>query len=185
MNEVVNAIRNRRSVRLYKEEQITEGELQIILDAGLWAPSGHNNQPWHITVIQDEKLINYMSDISTQDMIQSPLQWVVRMGESGRKIFYNAPTVLIVSGRKEDEDLLNSVADCSAAIQNILLAAESLDIGSCWIGLAWFFFSHEEEVQKLQLPEGYKPLYAVCLGYKARMNGRGPERKSGTVSYIR
>lgn len=106
-------------------------------------------------------------------------------GSHGTKWAYNAPTVLIVSGKKEDEVMMNSVVDCSAAIQNIILAAESLDIGSCWIGLIRFFFAHEEEVQKLDLPEGYKPLYAVCLGYKARLNGRGPERKSGTVSYIR
>jgi nitroreductase len=185
MNQIVNAIRNRRSVRMYKKNQITEETLQIILDAGLWAPSGHNAQPWHITVIQDEQFINQMSDISIQDMAQSSLQWVARMGKRGRNIFHNAPTVLIVSGDEKDEELLNLCADCSAAIQNILLTAESLDIGSCWIGLVRFFFSHEEEVKKLQLPEGYKPLYAVCLGYKARTNGRGPKRKSGTVSYIR
>jgi nitroreductase len=185
MNDVIKVIKNRRSVRLYREEQIKEEELQIIVEAGLWAPSGHNTQPWHITVIQDKKLLSRMSDIATQDMSQSPLEWVARMGRSGRNLFYNAPTVLIVSGKKEDEVMMNSVVDCSAAIQNIILAAESLDIGSCWIGLIRFFFAHEEEMKKLELPEGYKPLYAVCLGYKVRLNGKGPERKSGTVSYIR
>jgi nitroreductase len=185
MNDVIKVIKNRRSVRLYRDEQIKEEELQIIVESGLWAPSGHNAQPWHITVVQDRDLISHMSDIATQDMSQSPLEWVARMGRSGRNLFYNAPTVLIVSGRKEDEVMMNSVVDCSAAIQNIILAAESLDIGSCWIGLIRFFFAHEEEVKKLDLPEGYKPLYAVCLGYKVRLNGRGPERKSGTVSYIR
>lgn len=185
MNDVIKVIKNRRSVRLYRKEQIKEEELQIILESGLWAPSGHNAQPWHITVVQNRELISHMSDIATQDMSQSPLEWVARMGRSGRNLFYNAPTVLIVSGKKEDEAMMNSVVDCSAAIQNIILAAESLDIGSCWIGLIRFFFAHEEEVQKLDIPEGYKPLYAVCLGYKARLNGRAPKRKSGTVSYIR
>lgn len=185
MNEVINAIKTRRSVRIYREEQIKEDELQMILEAGLWAPSGHNAQPWHITVIQDRKLLEHMSHVATQDMAQSDLQWVARMGRSGRNLFYNAPTVLIVSGKKEEDTMLSSVVDCSAAIQNILLAAESLNIGSCWIGLIRFFFAHEMEVEKLQLPAGYKPLYAVCLGYKARANGRGPERKNGTVSYIR
>lgn len=185
MNEVIKVIKNRRSVRLYREEQIKEEELQMIVEAGLWAPSGHNDQPWHFTVIQDKSLITHMSDIATQDMTQSSLEWVARMGRSGRNLFYNAPTVLIVSGKKEDEAMMNSMVDCSAAIQNIIIAAESLNIGSCWIGLIRFFFAHEEEVGKLELPEGYKPLYAVCLGYKVRLNGKGPERKNGTVSYIR
>lgn len=185
MNEVIKVIKNRRSVRRYQAEQIKEEELQLIVEAGLWAPSGHNDQPWHITVIQDKSLIAHMSDIANQDMVQSSIEWVARMGKSGRNLFYNAPTVLIVSGKKEEEPMMNSVVDCSAAIQNIILTAESLNIGSCWIGLIRFFFAHEDEVEKLGLPDGYKPLYAVCLGYKMRLNGKGPKRKNGTVSYIR
>lgn len=184
MNQVINNIKNRRSVRAYKDEQIKEDELQIIIDAGLWAPSAHNSQPWHFTVVQDAQLISQMSTISTREMAKSEVSWVARMGQSGRDIFYGAPTVIVVSGKKED--FLNPLIDCSAAVQNLLLAAESLDIGSCWIGLIRFFFDDVEEVKKLQLPEGQKPLYAVCLGYKMRPNGTGgPTRAAGTVSYIR
>lgn len=183
MNEVINVIKQRRSVRAYQEEQLKEHELQAILEAGLWAPSAHNGQPWHLTVIQDPDLICHMSVVSTEAMTQSPVEWVARMGQSGRNIFYNAPTVIIVSGKKEG--FLDPLIDCSAAVQNMLLAAEALDIGSCWIGLIRYFFNHGKEVNKLQLPEGYKPFYAVCLGYKARANGQGPARVSNTVSYIR
>lgn len=183
MNEVLTVIRRRRSVRIYKEEQLQEHELQTILEAGLWAPSGHNSQPWHLTVIQETDLIRHMSEISTKEMAKSPIEWVAHMGRNGRSIFYNAPTVIIVSGKQEE--FLDPLVDCSAAVQNLLLAAESLDIGSCWIGLVRFFFSKEEELGKLQLPVGYKPFYAVCLGYKVRANGQGPVRASGTVSYIR
>lgn len=185
MNEVIRTIKNRRSVRLYREEQIAEEELQIIIEAGLWAPSGHNTQPWHITAIQNKELLAHMSNIATKEMAKSPIEWVARMGRSGRNLFYNAPTVLIVSGKQEDEIMMNSAVDCAAAIQNMLLAAESLNIGSCWIGLICFFFADEEEVKKLLLPEGVKPLYAVCLGYKGRANGKGPERKSENINYIR
>lgn len=183
MNQVVDSIKNRRSVRAYREEQIKEEELQTILDAGRWAPSAHNSQPWHFTVIQNQEFIRHMSAVSIQGMTQSSVGWVARMGQNGRDIFYGAPTVVIVSGKKEE--FLDPLIDCSAAAQNILLAAESLDIGSCWIGLVRFFFEYAEEVKKLQLPEGYQPFYAICLGYKVRLNGRGPLRASGTVSYIR
>jgi len=183
MNEVISVIKSRRSVRAYKEEQIKEHELQAILEAGLWAPSAHNSQPWHLTVIQDPDLIHHISDVSTKAMAKSEVKWMARIGQSGRSIFHNAPTVIIVSGK--EEEFLDPLIDCSAATQNLLLAAEALEIGSCWIGLIRFFFDQEEEVEKLQLPEGHKPFYAVCLGYKVRMNGQGPARASGTVSYIR
>ena len=183
MNQMIEIIKQRRSVRGYREEQIKEEELQTILDAGLWAPSAHNSQPWHFTVIQDPEFIRSMSQISLEDMAKSKVEWVARMGRSGRDIFYGAPTVVIVSGKKEE--MLDPLIDCSAAVQNLLLAAESLDIGSCWIGLVRFFFAHKAEMEKLGLPEGYQPFYGVCLGYKVRPNGRGPVRASGTVSYIR
>jgi len=183
MNEVINVIKQRRSVRAYQEKQLQEHELQAILEAGLWAPSAHNSQPWHLTVIQDPELIRHMSDVSTEDMARSEIEWVARIGQSGRSIFYNAPTVIVVSGKQVD--FLDPLIDCSAATQNLLLAAEALDIGSCWNGLIRFFFSHEEEVKKLQLPAGYTPFYAISLGYKARANGQGPARVSDTVNYIR
>lgn len=184
MNDVINNIKNRRSVRGYKDEQIKEEELQMILDAGLWAPSAHNSQPWHFTVVQDSKLISHMSEISVREMAKSEVDWIARMGQSGRDIFYGAPTVIVVSGKKEN--FLEPMIDCSAATQNLLLAAESLNIGSCWIGFIRFFFADEEEVKKLQLPEGQHPYYAVCLGYKKRPNGTaGPTRVNGAVNYIR
>jgi len=183
MNKVIDVIKQRRSVRTYQEEQLKEHELQAILEAGLWAPSGHNSQPWHFTVIQDSDLIRHMSAVSSEDMAKSTIAWVARIGQSGRSILHNAPTVIIVSGTKEE--FLDPLIDCSAAVQNLLLAAESLDIGSCWVGFIRFFFDHAEEVKKLQLPEGYTPFYAVCLGYKVRANGQGPVRVSSTVSYLR
>jgi len=183
MNEVIHVIKQRRSVRAYQEKQLKEDDLQTILEAGLWAPSAHNSQPWHFTVIQDPDLIRHMSTISSEDMAKSSIKWMARIGQSGRSIFHNAPTVVIVSGKKDE--FLDPLIDCSAAAQNLLLAAEALDIGSCWIGLIRFFFEHEDEVRKLQLPAGHKPFYAICLGYKARVNGQGPARVSNTVSYIR
>ena len=183
MNEVMKVIKNRRSVRSYEEKQLEEDDLQTILEAGIWAPSAHNSQPWHLTVVQDAVFIDHMNSVSLNDMAKSPVEWVARMGQSGRNIFYNAPTVVIVSGKKEG--FLEPLIDCSAAVQNMLVAAESLDVGSCWIGLVRYFFEHGDEVEKLHLPEGYKPYYGVCLGYKVRENGAGPTRAMGTISYIR
>lgn len=182
-NEVIKAIKNRRSVRNYKEEQITEEELETILEAGIQAPSANNLQPWHFTVIQDQELIDFISAESKKKMVQSDEPKLVKMGKNIPNIFYNAPTVIIASGKK---DIQSAVVDCSAAIENMLITAESIDLGGVWIGLTRFFFQNEENVKKLDLPQGYQPFYAVALGYKGDNIPAGPsKRKMDVINYIR
>lgn len=183
MNEVLETIKNRRSIRKYLPEQIKDEELDMILKSAIYAPTGHNDQPWHFTVIQNKELIDEMSAESKKIMATLPVDWIAKMGKAEHlHIFYNAPTVIIVSGK---EDATTPLPDCCAATQNILLAAECIDIGSCWIGLVRFFFENEENIGRLGIPEGYKPYYAVSLGYKASSNNLAPERNRDVVNYIK
>ncbi|MBT6774502.1 nitroreductase family protein [Candidatus Woesearchaeota archaeon] len=184
MNQTINIIKNRRSVRSYLAEQIKDEELKQILDSAIYAPTGRNHQPWNFTVIQNQELIKQMGAKTKEVMSKSKEEWISERGKDpGFNTFYNAPTIIIVSGRK---NAYSPLTDCSAAIQNILLTAESLNIGSCWVGLVSHFFSVEEEVAKLKIPEGYEPYYAVCLGYKnpdAKVIIK--ERNKEVVNYIK
>ncbi len=183
MNNVLENIKNRRSTRKYLPEQIKDEELDLILEAGIYAPSGHNDQPWHFTVIQNKELINLMSDESKKAMAKLPIDWIAAMGKSENlNIFYHAPTVIVVSGKKE---ATSPFADCCAAIQNMLIAAESIDIGSCWIGLARFFYENADNLKKLNIPEGYEPHYSVSFGYKALTTPDAPERNRNVINYIK
>jgi len=183
MNQVIKTIKNRRSVRKYQSQQITDDELQNIIEAGIFAPTAHNDQPWHFTVIQNQELIQLMNQESKKLMKTSEVDWIANMGKNENlNIFYDSPTVIVVSGRKT---ALSPLVDCSAAIQNILIAAESLNIGSCWIGLAKFFFANPENVKKMNIPAGYEPYYAISIGYKDSANRRGPERNKDVVNYIK
>lgn len=184
MNEVLKTIRNRRSVRVYSSKQIAQEELDLIIESGIYAPSGHNDQPWHFTVIQNKELIKYISDKSKELMAESNIDWMKNMGLNEKvSLTYNAPTLIIVSGNKK---ALSPIVDCSAAIQNILLAAESLNIGSVWLGLIKFFFKLDDEVKKLGIPQGYEPYYGVALGYKLKNNtADAPKRKGDVINYIR
>lgn len=183
MNEVINNIKSRRSIREYLQEQIKDEELDLILESAIYAPTGGNDQPWHFTVVQNRKLIDLMNVESKKKMANMPVEWIAKMGKAEHlNIFYNAPTVIVVSGK---EDATSPLPDCCAAIQNMLLAAECMDIGSCWIGLARFFFENAENVEKLDIPKGYKPFYAVSLGYKAPNNNKAPERNRNVVNYIK
>jgi nitroreductase len=182
MNPVLEAIKNRRSIRKYLPHQLKDAELKAILEAGCYAPSAHNEQSWHFTVIRDAQLLDRISEKSKELMAAQDTVWVKEMGRNPAfHVFYHAPSVVVVSMRK---DAMSPLVDCSAAIQNILLAAESLDIGSCWIGLARYYFSIKEELHLLGIPEGYEPCYAVTLGYKAQRPTRALPRKKNSVTYI-
>ena len=183
MNKVLEVIKSRRSVRSYKPEQIKQEELDAIIEAAIHAPSGHNTQPWHFTVVQDPAVIRHISDVAKEYMARVPFDWIKNLGlNPDYVISYNAPTVIIVSGRK---DAITWKTDCDAAIQNMLIAAESLDIGTVWLGFAPFCFRKEGEAEKIGVPEGYEPHYGVALGYKAKESQGVPKRNYDVVNYIR
>ena len=164
MNEVLQTIARRRSHRRFKPDQIKDAELQAILEAGLQAPSGHNEQSWYFAVVQNPERIDELSAGCKKGMTAAPVSWIADLGRNEKfHVFYNAPTVIIAAGRK---DAISSLPDACAAIQNMLLAAESLGIGSCWIGFAAFYFRTPESYRSLDLPDGYKVHYGVALGYK-------------------
>jgi nitroreductase len=160
----LKTIAGRRSIRQYREEQIKDAELQAILEAGLQAPSGHDSQPWHFTVIQDRELIGEISAGSKMAMRLSPIDWIAKLGSVEKyDIFYHAPTVVILAAKK---DALSPLVDVSAALQNMLIAAESLGIGSCWMGFVKFYFSGPQSYKKIGIPDGYEVFYGMTLGYK-------------------
>jgi len=164
MNDVLKAIAKRRSVRRFLPEQIKEAELEAILAAAMQAPSAHNDQSSYFAVVQNEKLVDEMSEGSKVEMQKAPFDWMVSMGSNkALNIYYKAPTVVIVAGKK---DAISPLVDACAAIQNMLIAAESLGIGSCWIGFTKFYFTGPDRYKKLGIPEGYEVHYGVALGYK-------------------
>lgn len=186
MNEVIKNIMNRRSVRVYSEDQIKQEDLDTILQAGLASPSGCNLQPWHFTVIQNKDLINTLSVESKKEFVNSEVEMFRKMANNENfDIFYKAPTIIVVSGEKSSP---TAMIDCSAATENMILAAESMGIGSCWIGLITFLFRSkraEEFVKMLKIPEGYETYYAFTLGYKKYPNPKPQPRRENTVSYIK
>ncbi|HOA77632.1 MAG TPA: nitroreductase family protein, partial [Thermosynergistes sp.] len=85
MNEVLEVIKRRRSIRKYLPDQIKDEELNTILEAAIFAPSGHNEQPWHFLVIQDKELIDRMSEKAKEAMTRSDIDWIVKIGQNTRR----------------------------------------------------------------------------------------------------
>ena len=181
MRNTLDVIKERRSIRKFKPEQIKEEELQAIVESGLYAPSAINKQ----TVIQNQEILAELNEATKNVARNLDNEALKRIGENEKyNCFYYAPTVILVSGKDEER---SKVMDCSAATQNMLIAAESLNIGSCWVELVSLAFvgpQAQELREKLNLPEGYTPLHCVLLGYKD-MEGKAAPRKENAVQYIR
>ena len=185
MNPILETIKNRRSTRLFNSQTVERQSLEQIIEAGLYAPSAHNRQSWHFTVIEDGQLLSDLNRSAKEVGKSIPDPMIQNMSNNEKfNIFYNAPTVVIVSG---DEKGMMPEVDCAAATQNMLIAAESLGVASCWVGLVGFALNGPEKesyISRLSLPEGYKPYYAVSLGHADKQGAAAPKRRENTVTYL-
>lgn len=185
MNETMNTILNRRSIRGYKEDQLKEEELQTIIEAGKFAPSAINEQCWHFTIIQNKELLHKINKACKEIMIKSGNKmFAERAKDENFSVLYNAPTFIIISG---DEKAVAPQVDCALAMENMFLAAEAMNIGSCWIHAVINLLGTDEGKalkEELQIPEGFAPYCSAAFGYKAA-DGSAAPRKEGTVTIIR
>ena len=156
-NEVLRALRERRSCRSYTPEQIKDDELQAVLEAGTWAPTAMGLQdPW-IVAVQNPALLEKISRMNRE-------VW-------GRDIdpFYGAPTYVLVFASCP-EKWKHGVQDASLVLGNMMLAAHAVGLGSCWINRELEMFATEEGralMAQLGLPEGLIGVGALALGYPA------------------
>lgn len=148
-NEVLTAIAARRSCRAYQPQQITDAELDAVTAAGTWAPTAMNRQSSTIVVVQDKATRDELSALNAKIM-----------GTTADP-FYGAPTALLVLGDAENR---NTVQDGSLVLGNLMLAASSLGLGSCWINRARETFELPEGKALLQ-KWGFDPEKTVGIGY--------------------
>lgn len=157
MNEVLKCLQQRRSVRSYRPEQIKDGELDAILTAGSYAASGMGRQPCRVVVLQKPE------DIAQLEKLNAAI-----IGNPGSHPFYGAPTVCVVFA---DSASSTAVEDGSLVIGNMMNAAHSLGVGSCWIHRARQTFQLPEGkalMARWGVDEGYIGVGQCILGYSAQ-----------------
>ena len=153
MNETMNTLINRRSVRSYKKEQITKEELDAVITAGLWAPTGMNRQHTKLVAVTDAELVQKLSKMNAAVM------------GTDTDPFYGAPCVVIVFGNSA---VYTYVEDGSLAMGNMMNAAHAVGLGSCWIHRAREMFESDEGKELMKewgIPEKYKGVGNCILGY--------------------
>jgi nitroreductase len=147
--EIREAILNRRSIRKYKDQKISKENLDEILKAAMYAPSAMNLQAWHYIVIEDNTvLVETIKSIPYAEMLRQSAAAILVCGDS--------------SAEKNESWLLQN---CSAAIQNILLSAYGLGIGSCWIAIHGMDDVYKNVRAQFKLPENIVPVALISLGY--------------------
>ena len=172
--EALKLLKERRSCRSYKPEQITEEELQAVLKAGTYAPTGMGRQSPIIVAVQDKEIIAALSK-----------QNAAIMGKPDMDPFYGAPTVLIVLANKQFPTWFY---DGCCVMDNLLNAAEAVGLGSCWIHRAKEEFESEEGKAILKEPgiEGdWEGIGHCILGYADGEPKPAAPRKPDYVRYIR
>lgn len=186
MNETLDTILKRRSIRSYSDKKISDADMQTLMNAALHAPNAKNQQIWHFSVLQNMDQMDKMVEIIKENMKNSGVEFLVqRSSDPNYHTFYHAPTVVLISA---DINANHRMIDCGAAAQNIALAAESLGIGSCLIASSGLLFTSDKglAMQKdLGIPEGYEHILCVALGYAGSDRPETPARNKEVVQYIK
>jgi len=151
--DAIEALLTRRSVREYTPEPVTEEQVNILLSAAMHAPSACNQQPWHFIVVDQRAQLNALAEMQPYG-----------------KMLLEAPLAIIPCGDLSLEKCPGYWAiDCSAAMENLLLAAHALGLGAVWIGV----YPMEERVQDLRQLLGL-PKFAAPIGIAAVGHPKNP-----------
>jgi nitroreductase len=169
--EVFEAIYGRRSIRSFKLKPFPEEALTRVLDAGRWAPSAGNVQPWEFIVVREQKLKNGLA-----------------LAALHQTFIAEAPVVIVVCAdlwRARGSyglrgETLYCLQDTAAAVQNMLLAAYALGLGTCWVGA----FDEEAVKATLEIPERYRPVAIIPVGYPDESPGRTPRRSLRSILHM-
>ncbi|RLB87522.1 MAG: hypothetical protein DRH10_09020 [Deltaproteobacteria bacterium] len=194
-DDLLKLIKNRRTIRKYQNKPIPIKIINKIIEAGRWSSSIHGFQPWRFLVIRNDNLIEKISKVLIKKSKRIGAGTNILLSSSAETIG-KAKVIVVVFDTKEFVDLANrfrksyvkvaritGLSAISASIQNMILVAESLEIGSCWLDMPLFC---EKQINKLLGVKDEQLVAILTLGYPAE-EGKRSERKpiEETVRYIR
>ena len=171
--DFLELIQTRRSCRKYQAQQITDEELKAVLEAGTYAPTSRGLQAPYIVAIQNEELRKKLGEMNAQIM-----------GVTFNP-YYDAPTYVLVFA---PADAHNPIQDGSCILENMMLAAHAIGLGSCWIHREREMFGTEEGkllMKEWGLPDGLMGIGALALGYPAEVPAQAKPRKENYYRIIK
>ena len=195
--DALELIKTRRSTRKYQDRAVEQELLNQIIEAGRYAPSGGNSQATHFFLITDKAVLTELAAMVKQEFSQMEvipgmyrsLAHAITASKGESYVFhYNAPALIVTANQK---DYGNNMADCACALENMMLMANALNLGSCWINqLRWLNENDaiNQVFRKYGLSEDERIYGAVSIGYAQTENGlpiRTPlDRTGNPVTWI-
>lgn len=191
---VLECIKTRRSCRSFSKAVVEDKILEQVIEAGRFAPSGGNSQTVHFMVITNEQVLDELAALVQQefskmeiyDGMYGSLINSIRLSKKGGYRFHYDPYALIVVANKKTYG--NAMADSSCALENMMIACNELELGSCWINqLHWLDENPviNEYMCKLGLAGDETICGALSVGYANRLNRTVTERTGNPITYIR
>ncbi|MDR1488063.1 MAG: nitroreductase family protein [Deltaproteobacteria bacterium] len=187
-NSVIKAILERRSVRSFKPDPVAQEEMELIIEAGLWAPSAINLQPTHIMVVVGQEKIAALNSQVKSASQEAPFDRY-RSVVSNPKYsinFNSAPLFFVVGTDREKSPCL--VEDGTCVLLNILLAAHSLGLGGCWINQLGAISeepSFRAYLTSLGFPTTHKIVGSAAIGHPSKTSHPAPKRRPGRTNIVR
>lgn len=177
-NDVINAIMDRRSIRQYLDKSVEHEKLEVVVRCGINAPSGVNRQPWIIRVVEDQQLIKDVTEVYKKENAEQ-----VKRDPTFKNMFRNAPNIICVCTPTDGGAL-----DAGMLGENMMLAAQSLGLGTCCLGGPVRFLNTNANakffIDRLEIPEGYQLNYILAIGYPDESPAAKP-RDPSKVKYIK
>lgn len=177
-NEVVKTIMERRSVRKYLDKQVEHSKLEVIARCGVNAPNGMNKQPWAVRIVESKEWI----DGVTAEFVKKNKAMAER-DQNFKNMFRNAPNVIVIATPKGQGQI-----DAGLMGGNMVIAAQSLGLGTCCLGGPVQFVKNDESakpyLEKLQIPDGYEIAYMIAVGYPDEQPEAKP-RDMDKILYIK
>lgn len=158
-NQVIETIMARRSIRSYQDRPVNRDTMNLILQCGVNAPNGQNKQSWQVRVVDNPDFLNGLTEIFKKENPKAAED------PEFKNMFRNAPTVVFIA---YDTTYDVSQVDCGLLGENMILAAQSMGIGSCCLAGPVRFMNSPaaaEYLQRLDFPDTHKLLYAIAMGY--------------------
>lgn len=185
MNETIRNIMQRRSTRKFLPDAITEEQIRVLEDAALAAPTGMNRRELRFTFIRDKEKIEEINRTCYETMMtrESDKAKIERLKERrATSVFYGAPLVILISGKKTGWEKV----DAGIAVQNLTLAAESLGLGSCIVGMIRNVFDEENPLnlnKEYSFVDGEEFYLSVAIGHKG-MDKEAHEFDRGHIRHL-
>jgi nitroreductase len=183
--ELDEAIKGRRSVRAFTEKPVSKEQIEAVLEAGIWAPTGMHREPWRFIVIENKEFIKYVSD-ETKILVQKNMPPLAKQFSTELDIIcYNAPVLILVCTEKNQQWTDINLLDSVLAAQNMFLKAHELDLGTCYMGFVNLINSKPEVLKKIGVPSNCEMQVPFILGHPKVKQGKGKRNKPNILKWTK